>query len=97
MKPMKSFNSALPFETYLNRKAVKYYESLDDKTAKRINKAIKLISNNPFYGTHIKRLIGGLEGKYRYKVGDLRIVYSVNKDKGLVFIEAIGPRGDIYK
>ena len=85
------------FKILLDRKAVKYYESLDDNTAKRINKAIELIGNNPFYGTHIKRLIGSLEGKYRYKVGDLRVVYSVNKDKGLVFIEAIGPRGDIYK
>ena len=85
------------FKILLDRKAVKYYESLDDKTAKKINKAIELISNNPFYGTNIKRLIGRLEGKYRYKVGDLRVVYSVNKDKGLVFIEAIGQRGDIYK
>jgi len=30
-------------------------------------------------------------------VGDLRIVYRVNSEEKTVLIEAIGPRGDIYK
>lgn len=80
-----------------HKKAFKYYESLDDKTARRINKAIETLSNNPFEGPHIKRLRGIHEGKYRYAVGDLRIVYRVNEEEKIIFIEAIGPRGNIYK
>lgn len=45
------------------KKAAKYYENLDDKTARKVNKAIEEISNSPFRGTHIKRLVGNLEGK----------------------------------
>jgi mRNA-degrading endonuclease RelE of RelBE toxin-antitoxin system len=37
------------------------------------------------------------EGKYRYEVGDLRIVYRINETDKTILIEAIGPRGDIYK
>ena len=83
------------YNVFPHKKAVKYYESLDDKTAKRINKATEAISRNPLEGLHIKRLKGTLEGKYRYAVGDLRIVYGVNEEEKTVLIEAIGPRGDI--
>lgn len=85
------------YEVSLHKKAVKYYESLDDKTDRRINKAIEEISDDPFEGSNIKRLRGRYEGKYRYAVGYLRIVYRVNAENKIVFIEAIGPRGDVYK
>ena len=85
------------YKVFPHKKAVKYYESLDDKTAKRINKAIEVINRNPLEGPHIKRLRGTHGGKYRYAVGDLRIVYRVNEEEKIILIEAIGPRGDIYK
>jgi mRNA interferase RelE/StbE len=85
------------YKVFPHKKAVKYYESLDDKTAKRINKAVEEMSRNPLMGPHIKRLRGRHEGKYRYAVGDLRIVYRVNEEEKIILIEAIGPRGDIYK
>lgn len=85
------------YKPFLHKRASKYYESLDDKTAKRINKAIGDMTKNPFEGRHIKRLRGKLEGKYRYAVGDLRIVYRVNAEERIILIGAIGPRGDVYK
>lgn len=85
------------YRVFLHKKAVKYYESLEDKTAKKINKAIESISENPLEGFHIKRLRGKQEGKYRYALGNLRIVYRINIEDKIILIEAIGPRGDIYK
>ncbi|HAP67271.1 MAG TPA: hypothetical protein DCQ99_05645 [Nitrospinae bacterium] len=43
------------YKVFSHKKAVKYYEGLNDKTAKRINKAIEGISANPLAGLHIKR------------------------------------------
>ena len=85
------------YKPFPHKRASKYYESLDDKTARRINKAIGDMIKNPFEGRHIKRLRGRLEGKYRYAVGSLRIVYRVNAEERTILIEAIGPRGDVYK
>lgn len=85
------------YKAFPHKKAAKYYESRDDKTAKRINKAIEAMCRNPMEGLHIKRLRGRHDGKYRYAVGDLRIVYRVNVEEKTILIEAIGPRGDIYK
>ena len=85
------------YKAFLHRRASKYYEGLDDKTARRINKAIGDVTKNPFEGRHIRRLRGRLEGKCRYAVGDLRIVYRVDAEERTILIEAIGPRGDVYK
>jgi len=54
------------FKVSIHKKAIKYYESLNDKTAKKINKAIEEISEHPFEGRHIKKMRGNYEGKYRY-------------------------------
>lgn len=62
------------YKISLHKKANKYYQCLDNKTAKRINKAVEEISKTPFEGYHIKRLKGKHEGKYRYAAGDLRII-----------------------
>ena len=37
-----------------------------------LNKAINNLSEEPLSGLHIKKLWGGLKGKYRYAVGDLK-------------------------
>jgi len=85
------------FEVLLHNKALKYYESLDKIKARRINQAIEIMMKNPMEGQHIKRLKGMLKGKYRFAVGDLRIIYIVNLENKTILVEAIGPRGDIYK
>lgn len=85
------------YKISLHKKAVKYYKSLDNNTAKRINKAIDEMGKNPLEGANIKRLKGRYRGKYRYKVGGLRIVYRVNEGNKSIFVEAIGPRGDVYR
>ena len=85
------------YEILSHKRAVKYYEGLDDKTAWRVNKAIDEIRKDPCHGSHIKKLKGKLKGKYRYDTDSLRIVYIVDEEKKTIYIEAIGPRGDVYK
>lgn len=79
------------------KQAVKYYSKLDTKTQSKINSAMEAMMKNPAEGFHIKKLKGEFEGKYRYNVGGLRIIYFVDTKERIVFVEAIGSRGDIYK
>lgn len=85
------------YKVKIHKLAAKYYSKLDAKSKKKINKAIEDIMNNPFDVNKTKRLKGRLEGKYRCPIGNLRIIYSVNEKEKIVYIEGIGPRGDIYK
>ena len=79
------------------KQVARYYKKLDSKTQGRLNKAIDKIMKNPFEGSHIKKLKGRLESKYRYIIGDLRIIYYIDIDNKTIYIEVIGPRGDVYK
>ena len=85
------------YKVKIHKSATKYYARLDSKSKERVNKAIAEIANKPFDSTKVKRLKGRLEGKYRYAVANLRIIYSVDEEEKTIYIEAIGPRGDIYK
>ena len=85
------------FEVLVSHEADKYYKKQDRDTKRRINKCIDNLSREPLFGPHIKKLHGGLEGKHRYEVGGIRIVYEVNTKGKIVEINAIKSRGDVYK
>ena len=72
-----------------SKKAVKYINSADKPTKKRLKEAIEKI---PF--GDIKKLQGVDEG-YRLRVGDLRILFSMEDNK--IYIDNIIPRGQAYK
>lgn len=85
------------FEVILHKDAVKDYEKADSKLRARIKKAVDSISENPFYGAHIKKLEGRLSGMYSYRLGDIRIIYEIHNDIKTVRIKAIESRGGVYK
>jgi len=45
----------------------------------------------------LKKLVGDWEGYYRLRKGRLRIIFEVNKNEKVLFIERIDFRGDVYK
>lgn len=57
----------------------------------RLAKAFHTLEEDPYIG---KRLVD--LSLYSYRVGDLRIVYSLEEDDLIVLVIDIGPRGDIY-
>ncbi len=71
------------------KKAIKYINSADKTTKKRLREAIEKI---PF--GDIKKLTG-LENEYRLRVGDLRVLFTVEND--IITVNEIKPRGQIYK
>lgn len=72
-----------------SKKAVKYINSADKLTKKRLKEAIEKIPLGD-----IKRL-KGINEAYRLRVGDLRILFSMKND--IIYIENIIPRGQAYK
>ena len=85
------------YKVVLTKDAAKYYQKLDSNNKKKINNSILKLKDNPLEGTNIKRLHGELTGLYRYRAGNLRIIYKVEQKELIVVIIAIGSRGDVYK
>jgi mRNA interferase RelE/StbE len=81
----------------LSRKAAKFYQKAENVTLKRLNLAFSKLSEDPFRHFNIRKLSGELEGSFRLRLGTMRIIYSVDDKKKVVYIEVIGFRGDVYK
>jgi len=71
------------------KKAVKYINSADKPTKKRLKEAIEKL---PF--GDISKL-KGFENEYRLRVGDLRVLFTIEND--IITINNILPRGQVYK
>jgi mRNA interferase RelE/StbE len=85
------------YKIELSKGSVKAIESFDKKTQERIFRALEAIKVNPFWHERIKKLRGELRGRFRYRIGEIRVVYKIAEESKTVFIEAIGSRGSIYK
>jgi len=78
--------------------AEKQYLKLDKKTKMRIRKALQELEQeeNPLFHPNVRSLTGQLQGDYRLRVGDWRLLLTPDKNKKIIYIYAILPRGDAY-
>lgn len=84
-----------PFRIALSKEALKYYSKVSTTTAVRLDKCFARLESEPLKGSSIKPL-QGMEGKYRYRIGSLRIIYAIDLSKRIVNVLAIFPRGQGY-
>ena len=64
------------------------------KSARLIINALEQLQQKPALGEFLH---GDLKGRRKLRVGDYRVVYSIEKDKLIVFILRIAHRKDVYK
>ena len=85
------------WEIFLTRPAEKHYDHLTRELQEHFDNCFAALEDNPLYGTNIRPLTGSLKGLFRYRAGDWRVIYRPLRDKKIVEIIAILPRGDAYK
>ncbi|MCI8993544.1 MAG: type II toxin-antitoxin system RelE/ParE family toxin [Eubacterium sp.] len=76
----------------LKKKAKKFIDKLPINEKKRIVCAIRQLPN----GEDIKKLKGH-DGLLRLRVGEYRIIYTLDNGKLVVYVVDAGNRGEIYK
>ena len=62
------------FSIFLTREAAKFYQKTDMSTKGRLDKCFDALKTDPVNGANVKRLHGELDGLYRYRIGQLRVV-----------------------
>lgn len=61
---------------------------------KRINAVLEDLQRDPFQGKPLK---GQLKGRWSYRVGTYRIIYTIFRHQLLVVVIDIGHRRDVYR
>lgn len=80
------------YQIIIKKKAKKFIDKLPINERKRIARAIEQLPN----GEDIKKL-KGYDELLRLRIGEYRIIYSVDNGKLIVYVVDAGSRGDIYK
>lgn len=81
----------------LSHEAQRFYHRCDKATAKKLVRCFQSLEKNPRQGNNIKPLKGKFAGSYRYRVGDLRVVYTIHEEAVAVFVITIAKRSDVYQ
>lgn len=85
----------MTYAVEVSSSAAKSLAKIEKKTRMRILGAIELLAVDPRPpGT--KMLRGGEHGRWRARVGDYRIVYTVKDDRLLVLVLRVAHRREVY-
>jgi mRNA interferase RelE/StbE len=85
------------YRVELSREASRFYDRCDKAVSKKLARCFETLESNPRAGNNIKALKGHLAGSYRYRLGDLRVVYTINDREVTVFVITIAKRSDVYE
>lgn len=75
------------------RSAAKSYRQLDPVLQRRVDRELSRLSETPRHAGVIR--LQANDELYRVRIGDLRLIFSVEDDRLLVLIVKIGQRGSI--
>ena len=87
----------MTYKVELSPHAVREYKKLDPTIRTHVQTGIDALQHNPLAGSKIKRLKGRLREYCRYRVGDYRIVYAVDRKERRVFVDYIQHRKEVYR
>lgn len=83
------------YEILWKRSAVKELKQLPKESVKKIIGVVAELSDDPL-PAGVKKLAGS-DHTYRIRVGDYRVIYSIQSHQLLVEITGVGHRREIYR
>jgi mRNA interferase RelE/StbE len=85
------------YKVVLAPDAGEVYRKADRSLAGKIARCLQRLEQTPRSHPNIKALTGELAGYYRYRIGDYRVIYSIDDEIEQVFVVAIAHRGRAYE
>ena len=95
METIRLFHNYKIAETTSFQKEIKKVGSLNIYS-KIKNVVYPQLKKNPYFGSNIKKLKGEFDGVYRFRIGDYRLFYKIDKEKVIIFILSLKPRKNSY-
>ena len=95
METIRLFHNYEIAETTSFQKEIKKIGSLNIYS-KIKNVVYPQLKKNPYFGSNIKKLKGEFDGVYRFRIGDYRLFYKIDKEKVIIFILSLKPRKHSY-
>ncbi len=84
----------MPCTVEITKRAEKQLARINKPTAERIAQAVAALADDP-RPNGCKKLVG--DGRWRIRVGDYRILYTIEDDKMIVTVVDVAHRREIYR
>ncbi len=85
------------FQIFYTKKSLKDLQKLDRPTSKKIIIKMRYYANQNNLLSFAKKLNPPFDNLYRFRIGNYRVVFEVNKSKVMLLVVLkIGHRKDIY-
>jgi mRNA interferase RelE/StbE len=81
----------------VHRRASRYLERLAADQKDNVKGRLKALAQDPFGQQDVQEMKGRWEGYYRLRIGGLRVIFTVDRQAQVLYVDHIGPRGDVYK
>ena len=76
--------------------ALKTLARMDAAVAKRLRAKILELARDPLAPSNNVKRLKGVDA-YRYRMGDWRVVYTLDRKSKILAVIAAGPRGSVYE
>jgi mRNA interferase RelE/StbE len=70
---------------------------MDARIKSQLVSKLRELASNPERFPGVKPMAGEWAGYYRFRHGDLRVIYLLDRGNDTVIVAHVGPRGDVYK
>ncbi|GMQ79821.1 MAG: hypothetical protein BMS9Abin03_262 [Thermodesulfobacteriota bacterium] len=81
----------------VHRQVVNYLKKLPKVQKKKIKTLLRRLEKNPLDYPKAINMAGEWTGYSRIRIGNLRVIYWYDKMQNTIYVDHIGPRGDVYK
>jgi mRNA interferase RelE/StbE len=85
-----------PYQLLISPDAKEDLKRLDKPAAERILKKMIWVARNAAILTH-DALAGQWSGFFRWRIGDYRVIYSIDHDGKIIMVVVIGHRREVYE
>lgn len=85
------------FKIIVHKRALKYLSKLTSSKKTKIKKLLTELIDNPIQREDVKPMLGEWKGYYRIRIGNVRLIFWVDQDKKIIYVDHVGSRGDVYK
>ena len=84
-------------EIVLHRRALRYLQRLSRPERERVREALDRLAKDLASYPGVVKMAGEWVGYQRIRIGDLRVIIWYDEEEQTLYVDHIGPRGDIYK
>ena len=84
-------------ELVLHRRVQRYARKLPANLKESVKKSLAQLAVDPDTYPGAIMMAGQWQGYRRIRIGNLRVIYSYESESGIIYVDYLGPRGEIYK